>query len=307
MPKSSLRIIKKTNMKTLTILLHTLTLLFINSICFGQTTVLKQEIETIIANKDLKLGFALYDFSSNQATSIHGRERFPMQSVFKFPISVALLDCVSKGEFSLNDTVHMVKADLSPDLWSPIRERWPNGVRLPLLDVLTYMVAHSDNSATDFLIHKIGGVERIQLIINRLGANKINIRNTEKEIQSTWSIQFDNWTTPEAMIHFLRLMNQGKLLNKENTDILWRIMSKSSTGAIKKLVPQTATFARKTGYSGVNKDGVIAAQNDVGIIEYEDGRRVAYAIFLTDSAIGTDEGYEIIAQIGKAIWKAYDR
>lgn len=227
--------------------------------------------------------------------------------MFKFPIGVALLDCVSRGEFSLSDSVTLNKADLSPDLWSPIRERWPDGVRLPLMDVLTYMVAHSDNSATDFLIHKIGGTARVQSIVNQLGAKKINIRNTEKEIQGSWSVQFDNWTTPKAMVDFLRLMNDGKLLNKEDTSLLWDIMVNTSTGSVNRLVPKSVAFARKTGYSGANDQGVIAAQNDVGIIELEDGRQVAYAIFLTDSTLGTDAGYDILAQIGKAIWKAYER
>lgn len=292
-------------MKILRFLIPAFTLMCSATICFGQTAALKQEIETIIANKDIKLGFAFYDFTSCESISINENDKFPMQSVFKFPIGVALLDCISKGEFSLNDTINLTKADLSTDLWSPIRERWPNGARLPLIDVLNYMVAHSDNSATDFLIHKIGGTERIQSIINRLGAKNINIRNTEKEIQSSWSVQFDNWTTPKSMVHFLRLMNEGKLLNKENTNVLWEIMTNTSTGSVNRLVHSTVKFARKTGYSGANDKGDIAAQNDVGIIEFEDGRRVAYAIFLTDSSIGVDAGYEIIAQIGKAIWKAY--
>ena len=277
------------------------------NLCLGQTTELKKEIETIVGGKDLKLGFALYDFSTGKSISINGNDKYPMQSVFKFPIGVALLDCVSRGEFSLSDSVTLTKADLSPDLWSPIRERWPEGVRLPLVSVMTYMVAHSDNSATDFLIHKIGGVARIQDIINRLGAKKINIRNTEAEIQGSWSVQFDNWTTPNAMVDFLRLMNDGKLLDKANTAVLWEIMASASSGSVNRLVPKTVTFARKTGYSGANSQGIIAAQNDVGIIELEDGRRVAYAIFLTDSTLGTDAGYDILAQIGKAIWKAYER
>lgn len=277
------------------------------NLCLGQTTELKKEIETIVGGKDLKLGFALYDFSTGKSISINGNDKYPMQSVFKFPIGVALLDCVSRGEFSLSDSVTLTKADLSPDIWSPIRERWPEGVRLPLVSVMTYMVAHSDNSATDFLIHKIGGVARIQDIINHLGAKKINIRNTEAEIQGSWSVQFDNWTTPNAMVDFLRLMNDGKLLDKANTAVLWEIMASASSGSVNRLVPKTVTFARKTGYSGANSQGIIAAQNDVGIIEFEDGRRVAYAIFLTDSTLGTDAGYDILAQIGKAIWKAYER
>ncbi len=277
------------------------------NLCLGQTPELKKEIEIIVGGKDLKLGLALYDFSTGKSISINGNDKYPMQSVFKFPIGVALLDCVSRGEFSLSDSVTLTKADLLPDLWSPIRERWPEGVRLPLVSVMTYMVAHSDNSATDFLIHKIGGVARIQDIVNRLGAKKINIRNTEAEIQGSWSVQFDNWTTPNAMVDFLRLMNDGKLLDKANTAVLWEIMASASSGSVNRLVPKTVTFARKTGYSGVNSQGIIAAQNDVGIIEFEDGRRVAYAIFLTDSTLGTDAGYDILAQIGKAIWKAYER
>ena len=277
------------------------------NLCLGQTPELKKEIEIIVGGKDLKLGLALYDFSTGKSISINGNDKYPMQSVFKFPIGVALLDCVSRGEFALSDSVTLTKADLSPDLWSPIRERWPEGVRLPLVSVMTYMVAHSDNSATDFLIHKIGGVARIQDIVNRLGAKKINIRNTEAEIQGSWSVQFDNWTTPNAMVDFLRLMNDGKLLDKANTAVLWEIMASASSGSVNRLVSKTVTFARKTGYSGVNSQGIIAAQNDVGIIEFEDGRRVAYAIFLTDSTLGTDAGYDILAQIGKAIWKAYER
>ena len=277
------------------------------NLCLGQTPELKKEIEIIVGGKDLKLGFALYDFSTGKSISINGNDKYPMQSVFKFPIGVALLDCVSRGEFSLSDSVTLTKADLLPDLWSPIRERWPEGVRLPLVSVMTYMVAHSDNIATDFLIHKIGGVARIQDIVNRLGAKKINIRNTEAEIQGSWSVQFDNWTTPNAMVDFLRLMNDGKLLDKANTAVLWEIMASASSGSVNRLVSKTVTFARKTGYSGANSQGIIAAQNDVGIIELEDGRRVAYAIFLTDSTLGTDAGYDILAQIGKAIWKAYER
>lgn len=289
------------------ILLFISTLLCNLNFCLGQTPELKKEIEIIVGGKDLKLGFALYDFSTGKSISINGNDKYPMQSVFKFPIGVALLDCVSRGEFSLSDSVTLTKADLLPDLWSPIRERWPEGVRLPLVSVMTYMVAHSDNIATDFLIHKIGGVARIQDIVNRLGAKKINIRNTEAEIQGSWSVQFDNWTTPNAMVDFLRLMNDGKLLDKANTAVLWEIMASASSGSVNRLVPKTVTFARKTGYSGANSQGVIAAQNDVGIIEFEDGRRVAYAIFLTDSTLCTDAGYDILAQIGKAIWKAYER
>lgn len=76
------------------ILLFLSTLLCSLNVCFGQTAALKKEIENIVSGKDLKLGFTLYDFESGKTISIHSNDSFPMQSVFKFPIGVALLDCI---------------------------------------------------------------------------------------------------------------------------------------------------------------------------------------------------------------------
>lgn len=46
--------------------------------CLGQTSELKKEIEVIVSDKDLKLGFALYDFSLGKSISINGNDKYPM-------------------------------------------------------------------------------------------------------------------------------------------------------------------------------------------------------------------------------------
>ncbi len=58
----------------------------------------------------------------------------------------------------------------------------------------------------------------------------------------------------------------------------------------------------KTGTSGT-KNGVTSATNDIGLITLPDGRRVAIAIFVTDSRAGDDARDAVIARIAKA---AYD-
>jgi len=58
----------------------------------------------------------------------------------------------------------------------------------------------------------------------------------------------------------------------------------------------------KTGTSGT-RDGVTFATNDVGLIALPDGRRLAIAIFVTDSKADDDTRDAVIARIGKA---AYD-
>ncbi len=273
--------------------------------CHSQSTIIKKEIEKIVADKNVKLGFALYDFSDNRIISIHGKHKFPMQSVYKFPIAVALLDEIERNKLSLNDSIIITAKDLEQNTWSPIKDRWPNGITLSIEDMMTYMVAHSDNIATDILIEKVGGIPHIQNTINNLGGKNIYIRNTEKELHSDRFLQYQNWTTPIAMVRFLKRMEDGKLLNKNNCDLLWNIMVNTSTGSIHKYIPLTHTIAHKTGSSGVNSLGMTAAQNDVGIIQFENGKRICFAIFLTDSYLSTDEGYELIAQIGKIIYSAY--
>lgn len=78
----------------------------------GQVLSLKNKIEKIIEGKSLELGFACYDFSTGDTLSIHGNRRFPMQSVFKFPIALAMLHEVDSKNFELDQKIYLGKEDL---------------------------------------------------------------------------------------------------------------------------------------------------------------------------------------------------
>lgn len=270
----------------------------------GQNT-LEKNIEGIILGKNLKLGFATYNFASKQSDEINADDRFPMQSVFKFPIALALMDQVDNGKFQLTDTIYVTKDELYVDLWSPMRERYPDGAKLPLSEVVAYMATSSDNSATDLLIKKMGGAKTVQQFLNNKGLQNISIKNTEREIQSDWAVQFENWTTPNEMISLLKLFNHKQLISAKSNDFLWQVMANTSTGSIRRLLPTDITIVYKTGYSGA-RDGVVAAQNCVGIIELANGNKIAFAIFITDSKENTDTNLDIIAKIGKAIFDYYN-
>jgi beta-lactamase class A len=60
--------------------------------------------------------------------------------------------------------------------------------------------------------------------------------------------------------------------------------------------------AHKSGTSDVD-DGVAHATNDIGLIPLPDGRRIAIAVFVTDSTADQDTREKVIARIGRA---AYD-
>ncbi len=280
----------------------TLAILFIGC---TTTNPLEKELRTLIEGHDCKVGLALYNFDTQEYTMLHAEDEYPMQSVYKFPIAVAALTEVAAGKIALSDTITIPKEELYLDMWSPISKQYPEGAQLTYGQLIEYMVSLSDNMATDIIIEKIGGTARVQHIIDSLGARNIEVRSTEKELHESWEVQFQNQTTPKSMVEFISLFYHEKLLTAPHTQYLNTVMEATTTGSITRYIPQDkATVAYKTGFSGANAQGEIAAQNVVGIIRIEGGATLAFAIFITDSTMGAEAGYELIAQIGELVFAA---
>lgn len=270
---------------------------------FGQVSQLKNRIENIIENKQLELGFALYDLSTGDTLSINGSKRFPMQSVFKFPLALAMLHEVDNKNYELNQKMLIGKEDLLPGLWSPIEKRYPDGdILLPLSEIIKYTVAQSDNVGCDFLLKTLGGALNVNEYIHSKGVTDICIKNNEQEIQSSWSVQFENWTTPKAMIQLLKQFNDKKLLLSDTHAFLWNVMAETSTGSIRNKLPGNAIVVHKTGLSGYNDEKISAATNDVGIMSLPNGKLIAFAIFVTNSKEASEANADIIAEIAALLY-----
>lgn len=277
--------------------------LIITHFSFGQVHQIKSAIEKLIADKELEIGFALYDFATENTVSINGNRRFPMQSVYKLPISIAILDEVDKNNLQLDQLIYVDKSELGKGLWSPIEKKYPNGdVKLPLSEIIRYTITQSDNVGCDLLIKLAGGAYNIERYFHRKGIVDISIKNTEQEIQSSWAIQFDNWATPNAMIQLLKMMNNKELLLDKTESFLWSVMAESSTGSVRDRLPKDAFVAYKTGSSGYNSDKIAAATNCVGFLSLPNKEKIAFAIFITNSKETAEVNASIIADIAQLLY-----
>lgn len=277
--------------------------LIISQFTFGQVSQVKNKIEKIIESKQLELGFALYDFSNGDTLSINGGRRFPMQSVFKFPLALAMLHEVDNNNYELNQNILIRKDDLRNGLWSPIEKRYPHGgVELPLSEIIKYTVSLSDNVGCDLLLKTLGGALNVNKYIHSVGVTDISIKNNEQEIQSSWSVQFENWVTPKAMIQLLKLFNDKTLLLSDTQTFLWNVMAETSTGSIRDKLPKNAIVVHKTGTSGYNDEKISAATNDVGIMVLPNGRRLAFVIFITNSKESPEVNGSVIADIAELLY-----
>ena len=68
-------------------------------------------------------------------------------------------------------------------------------------------------------------------------------------------------------------------------------------------MPPGTLVAHKSGTSGVT-NGLAHATNDIGLITLPDGRRLAIAVFVTDSTADEATREKVIARIGRAAYDA---
>ena len=278
--------------------------IFITS-AFAQTDSLRNRIKKIITTKKADIGVTIYGFENKDTLSINGNKHFPMQSVFKFHIALAVLNEVDKGRLSLDQEVYIKHSDLLLKIWSPLREDFPNGdIKLRLSEILSYTVSKSDNNGCDILLRLIGGVKTVQNYIDSLGLKDFSIQASEEEMAKEWNVQFSNWTTPISSLQLLKKFYDRKILSKTSCDYLWKILVETSTGVhrIKGQLPPNTQVAHKTGTSDTNKEGLTAAVNDIGIVTLPNGKHFAICVYVSNTLENIETNEKIIADITKLYW-----
>ncbi|MCU0372138.1 MAG: class A beta-lactamase, subclass A2 [Ignavibacteria bacterium] len=272
---------------------------------YSQTDKLRDDIRKIISTADGKVGAAIKFLDRGDTLTVNNDYKYPMQSVYKFPLAFAVLNMIDKGEYSLKHEIRLTKGELLPDTWSPLRDKYPEGnVDIPLSEILTYTVSLSDNNGCDILFRLLGGPGNVEEYIHGLGINDIAIISTEQEMHADYGLQYKNWCKPMAMVSLFELLNNGKHLSKESNDFLCKVLKETATGPnrIKGLLPEGTVVAHKTGSSGYNDKGIASATNDAGIVELPDGRKFAIAVFISDFKGDEKTCESIIAKISRLAW-----
>jgi beta-lactamase class A len=272
---------------------------------------LRRDIEAILSTKKAKVGVSIIGDNGRDTLSINGNHRFPMQSVFKFHIALTALSQVDQGKFSLDQVITIHENELLPDLYSPLREKYPKGASLKLSEILKYTVSLSDNVGCDALLRLIGGPQAVENFIQEKGFKDFSVKINEEVMQRNWDLQFQNWTTPktssELLVYFYD--NNKKSLSDEHHAFIWTAMKETQTGKnrLKGQLPKGTVVAHKTGWSGTNKECVTAAANDVGVVFLPNGRHYFISVFVTDSKEDAAANEKIIADISKVTWDYFNK
>ncbi len=161
---------------------------------------LLQAFEKIAEDARGQVGISLFQLEKGEHLSIAGNRHFAMQSVFKIPLAMYILDGVDKGKFSLDQKVHIGNADWVEKTWSPMRDQYKSReIDISLREVLAFSVSNSDNIACDVLFRLAGGTQPVNAYVHDLGIKDMMIVATEAQMHAEWNVQYQNWCTPNAM------------------------------------------------------------------------------------------------------------
>lgn len=270
---------------------------------------LQRQIEEVASTAKGHVGMSSVVLETGETVSLNPHDHFPMQSVYKLPIGMAVMRQVDLGKIKLDQKVRVTKDDfIGRGQHSPIRDKHPNGTELSVSELMGWMLRESDGTASDVLMKLAGGPEAVQAYLTELKITDMIVLDTEKALGQDHSVQYRNWTTPEAAIALLRALHERRGLSEQSQAFLLKLMTESTPGAkrLKGLLPAGTIVAHKTGTSGT-ENGVTAATNDIGIITLPNGQHLAIAVFVADSPadVATREG--VIAKVAQAVWDKWSK
>jgi beta-lactamase class A len=270
---------------------------------------LKADILSVIAASEAEMGVAIHHLESGEECHVNADRSFPMASVFKIPILAEAFRQLRQGHFHLDDRWTLSEAHKNRG--SGILSLFEAGLTPTVRDLLTLMIIISDNTATDLIVHRLGGPAAVEGYMHQLGLTNIHFKLTvrdllddclppaeadDEQVEARYPTGFkrdslafssgpeNNVSTPRDMTRLLGMIFRGEIVDREACDQMLDILLQQQLNArLPRFLPRGTQCAHKTGTLG-------GIRNDSGIIYLDEESHVAVTIFAhwDDEAVWAD-------------------
>lgn len=265
-----------------------------------QDIPLAHQIHVIEEKYHILAGVYAWDARCHQLlTQVHGNHRFPLLSVSKIYIVADIL----AQHIDLHRRVMINQRAIVP--YSPIILP-AVGHNLTVEQLAHAALTASDNTASNYLLHLVGGPAEITRFARSLGDNTTQLHHYEPELNyhPTDASDHADSTIPTQFAHGLRALMHSTILSPHARNLLITWMSHTTTSdqRIRAGLPLGWTSADKTG----SYDGYA---HDVGFVYSPGNQKILLAIFTQHNphtSPATDYNRDApIAQITRAIIDFY--
>jgi beta-lactamase class A len=123
---------------------------------------LEKQFAEIAKDAKGKVGVAAVVLETGDAAFLNEQGQYPMQSVYKLPIAMAVMDEVRQGKLELDEKIGVTKDDVvRPGQASVIRDKNPNGGEYTVRELIRLALVESDGTASDVLMRIAGGPDEV--------------------------------------------------------------------------------------------------------------------------------------------------
>jgi beta-lactamase class A len=239
------------------------------------------------------------------AVVTHNADRvMPTASVIKLAVLAEVFRQDAAGALSVRDRIELdernrvggsgVLKDLSP------------GVVLPVLDYATLMIVVSDNSATNVLIDRLGGVEPVNRFMRELGLDTITLHRKVTFGAPGEDTPLLGEASPRHLMDLIGLLWQRKLVGAEASERMLGILGRQhhldQAPRLLAYDPMATELGGEQDVAVACKTGMVGGiRADAGLLRLR-GRPISYAI-MTDGSADTSlhaehEGMRTVAATG---------
>lgn len=267
-------------------------------------TELEKELNEFVEGKDARIGIAVI-INDKDTIGVNKCDTFPMLSVYKFPIALALREYCRVNGSNFDSKCRVTRSDLLYNTYSPMLETYSDidTVMISLRELLAYSLQQSDNNASDIILNYQGGAQYVQKYMDAIGISGVSVTSSEAEMYKNNALCYDNAATPLAMAELLNKFD-NEFNDSLSLDIKWLIES-CATGTDRLVAPLKCTDAvvgHKTGTGFALPDGRLMAINDCGYVHLSNGIKYSIAVFISNSGYDMTATSKIIADISERVY-----
>ncbi len=245
--------------------------------------------------QDLEVSGFFLSLDNKVYAEIEPDLKLPAASSIKVPILIVLLTMIDQGDIYWNEKLILTDDTVASGSGWMAYEK--TGKKFPIFEIASEMIRVSDNTATNLLIKRLGGIKKINSKFNELGLKSTEMKNYLPDLDGT------NLTSTKDLTLLMALIDSGEILTRRTRDIFREIMKSSQTntlipsGILKGLKKREANIDYQlllNGYVIYNKTGDIGTSySDTGLIQTPYNSR-AYATFIVKGPFNDPRSPELI-------------
>lgn len=254
----------------------------------GEMTELKSQLLSLSQQyKSITPAIYVWEYEQGRYININADKQYPAASIIKLPVLVRMFKSIEANQFTIYDEIKMIEQYRSTG--SGNLQYLPAN-KLYNIDYLAkIMIQDSDNTSTNMLMAKMGGMDDINAGLRDWGISKTYVRTWLPDLNGT------NKTTASDMAKILYNLDNPGFLNVNSREYIIDYMSHvKNNRLIHAGLGEGALFIHKTGDIGT-------MLGDAGIVYAPNGKKYIVVI-LANRPYNSPAGKDFIVKASSLIY-----